>query len=128
MSAPMKKPRIKNEVEVIVRDRSSRVFRLSREKARGILSLIQEHEVHGDDLTAVPADEVFKDLYEKYGRAGTAIRGARSRDGLTQADLAKKLKVTQSDISQMETSRRSVGKKMALRLAQVFKTDYRIFL
>lgn len=126
MSAPMKRLAT-NEVELILRDRYPRVFKLPREKAKGLFSLIREHEITKNDQL-VSADEVFKDLYDKYGKVGTIIRGARSKGGLTQAELAKKLGVTQADVSQMETNRRPVGKKMARRLAKVFNTDYRIFL
>ncbi|MGK5086584.1 helix-turn-helix transcriptional regulator [Bdellovibrionota bacterium FG-2] len=125
----MKKPRTDSDdnVELVVRDRSARVFRLPREKMRGLVSLIREHEVKQDDQL-ISADEVFKSLYEKYGKVGTVIRGARAKEGLTQTELAKKLGGTQADISQMETSKRPVGKKMAHRLAEIFETDYRIFL
>ena len=41
---------------------------------------------------------------------------------------ARKLGVTQGDLSKMENRKRSVGKQMAHRLAKVFNTDYRVFL
>jgi hypothetical protein len=33
-------------------------------------------------------DEAFADLYEKYSKIGTTLRGCRFRDGLTQKQLA----------------------------------------
>ena len=71
--------------------------------------------------------EVFADLDAKYGKAGAVLRGLRSRDGMTQQQLAKELRVTQGDISAMENGRRPIGKSMAARLAKVFKSDYRVF-
>ena len=126
MSVLMKKPRTES-VDILVQDRSNRVFRLPREKAKGLLTLIQDFEVMEDDLL-VPSNEVFKKLHEKYGKAGTVIRGCRSRENMTQVELAKRLGIPQADVSLMETGKRSIGKKMAQRLADVFKTDYRIFL
>jgi DNA-binding XRE family transcriptional regulator len=76
----------------------------------------------------VPADEVFKDLYDKYGRSGTTIRGYRSRVDMNQAELAEKIDILQSDLSQMESGKRPVSRKMAQKLAKVFSTDYRVFL
>jgi transcriptional regulator with XRE-family HTH domain len=47
---------------------------------------------------------------------------------MTQIQLAKKLDITQGDLSKMESGKRSVGKQLARRLATVFGTDYRVFL
>lgn len=56
------------------------------------------------------------------------VKSAREAAGLTQAKLAKKLNIPQSNISQIETGRRSVGKNLAKRLAKIFNLDYRVFL
>ncbi|MFM8314892.1 MAG: helix-turn-helix transcriptional regulator, partial [Deltaproteobacteria bacterium] len=48
--------------------------------------------------------------------------------GLTQAQLADKLNIPQSNISQIETGKRSVGKNLAKRLSRIFNLDYRVFL
>jgi DNA-binding XRE family transcriptional regulator len=126
MSVPMKK-RPTKEVELVLHDRSARLFRIPRDKANAILTLIQDNEVKEEDQL-VPADEVFKDLYEKHGKSGTTIRGFRSRDDLSQGELAEKLDIHQTDLSQMENGKRPISKKMAQKLAKVFKTDYRVFL
>jgi len=42
--------------------------------------------------------------------------------------MAKKIKVTQSDISQMENGTRSIGRKIAQRIEKLFDVDYRSFL
>jgi DNA-binding XRE family transcriptional regulator len=91
---------------------------------RGVSS---EVTVEGEsDL--IPADEVFADLYAKTTKPATVLRGLRIRDELTQAELAKMLGTEQSNIAKMETGTRSIGKAMAKRLAEIFKTDYRVFL
>ena len=56
------------------------------------------------------------------------VKSAREGAGLTQAQLADKLKIPQSNISQIETGKRAVGKNLAKRLARIFKLDYRVFL
>jgi len=81
-----------------------------------------------DEDELIPADEAFKDLDQKYGKIGVTIRGLRFRDGLTQADLAKKLNIHQGHVSQIEHSKRAIGKKLAQKLAKIFHTDYRLFL
>ena len=76
----------------------------------------------------VPADEVLRDVHEKYGKTGSVIHGFRAREDMTQIELANKLGVTQGDLSKMENGKRPVGKEMAHRLAKVFRTDYRVFI
>lgn len=56
------------------------------------------------------------------------LRGLRNREGITQAELGKLLNVEQTNISKMERGLRPIGKSLAMRIAKVFKTDYRLFL
>jgi transcriptional regulator with XRE-family HTH domain len=58
------------------------------------------------------------------------LRGLRSREGLTQKQLAQKLGggVSQHHISEMEHGKRGEHTQMARRLAKVLKTDYRMLL
>jgi len=62
-------------------------------------------------------------------RQGTVLRGARLKEELTQKDLAEKTGIPQRHISEMETGKRSIGKKRAAILAKALSvSDYRIFL
>lgn len=61
-------------------------------------------------------------------KPGALLFGLRAREHLSQITMAKKIKVTQSDISQMETGRRIIGRKIAKRIAKLFCVDYRLFL
>ena len=72
--------------------------------------------------------EVFKKELKKYGEAALLLRGSRHKRELTQKELADALGIPQNHISEMENGKRPIGKVMALRLAKVFKTDYRKFL
>ncbi len=67
--------------------------------------------------------EVFPDLH-----AGHALRGLRLREEMTQKALAERIGVKPSHISEMESGKRPIGKEMAKRLAEVLRTDYRVFL
>ncbi len=75
------------------------------------------------DNNVLPLDEVFPDLHP-----GSAIKGLRYREDMTQAKLAEKIGVMRHHISEMENGKRPIGKEMAKRMAKVLKTDYRIFL
>jgi ribosome-binding protein aMBF1 (putative translation factor) len=118
----MKKPLIESTETVIV---GRQRFEIPKEKARAVLTLVRDAHV---DHEWIPADEVFKDLHAKYGRRGAALRGARLKEDLTQVELAKRLGITQGDLSKMESGKRSIGKKMAHRLSKTLNIDYRIFL
>lgn len=87
---------------------------------RGNSKMIQE--------TTVPWRISLGDIIEKYTEPGASLKGFRLRENLTQVELAKKLGITQGNLSAMERGRRPIGKTMALRLAKIFDTDYRIFL
>lgn len=128
MSEHMKRRLTEGMVEITVHDKEDLRFVLPRRSVKEIMKLLKPYRAEDDDEELVSPDEVFKDLYQKYGKVGTTIRGYRFRDGLTQAALAEKLGVKQSHISQMEHGKRVIGKKMAQKLAKIFNTDYRLFL
>ncbi len=80
-----------------------------------------------DDLP-LQSEEVLKLLYGDEPRSAVLLRGLRYREGLTQTELGNLLGIAQTNISLMEHGKRSIGKKIAKRLAELFKTDYRLFL
>ncbi|MBW4057146.1 MAG: helix-turn-helix transcriptional regulator [Proteobacteria bacterium] len=60
--------------------------------------------------------------------AGVCLQSARTTKGLTQKQLADLTGIPQRHISEMEHSKRNIGKERAIRLANVLDTDYRLFL
>lgn len=76
---------------------------------------------------AAASSENWRDSFPER-HPGVVLRGLRNRDDLTQAELAKKTGMLQSHISEMENGSRSIGKTIAKKFAQVFKTDYKVFL
>ena len=109
-------------------------LRIPGEKQASILAILQDMlaladvnyslqtDSQGDDET-VGMEDVFPDLHP-----GSAIRGLRYREELTQAQLAAKIRVKRHHISEMEHGKRPIGKEMAKRLAKALKTDYKVFL
>lgn len=59
---------------------------------------------------------------------GAILAAARAREGLTQKQLAEATGIPQRHLSEMENSRRSIGRDRAKRLAEALRTDYRVFL
>jgi len=58
----------------------------------------------------------------------TYLKGLRLREGLSQLALGNLLGINQANISLMEQGKRPIGKNLARRLADFFKTDYRMFI
>lgn len=77
---------------------------------------------------SVPAEKVLPELIDETMRPATMLRGARHKAELTQKELAAELEIYQHHLSEMENGKRTIGKDMAKRLANVFKCDYRLFL
>jgi DNA-binding transcriptional regulator YiaG len=123
MSAPMKTPRT-NRVKIIIEGKKPELFLVTPEKAKSIRTLLDADRL--EDF--IPADEVLNELYSKTGKAGTVLRGLRVREGLTQEEFAERIDCPQSWVSGWETGKRALGKRMAQKIAKVFKVDYRVFL
>lgn len=71
---------------------------------------------------------IFDKLDKKYTKAGALLKGLRLREGLSQVVFAKKINVTQANLSHMENGRRPIGKIIAKRIEKVFGVNYRYFL
>ena len=82
-----------------------------------------------DDFDGSNKEELstFEELFPGF-HAGNALRGARSREGLTQVQLAAMIGVKPTHISPMERGKRPIGKEMARRLAKVLRIGYKVFL
>ena len=128
MSVHTRKSHIRNSIEVIVDDVTKIKFTIPRKVSRELFTFLRLHQINIDKNELIPADQVFKNLDQKHGKIGVTIKGLRARDNLTQLDLAKKLKIHQTHVSQIENGKRCIGKKLAQKLATVFHSDYRLFL
>lgn len=81
-----------------------------------------------DDDKPVAWEVLAKDRIEKYKKAGLVLRGARYREGLSQKELSRRSGVSQNEISKIENGKRTVGKKVAQKLAYALKINYQLLL
>lgn len=124
MQALTKKRPTEKLVEVRFRGTVSSVNKLRRSaKALHVVDLSEKKTTEQDYYTP---EELSPEL--KTNRAGVCIRGGRVKEGLTQKQLAERIGIVQHHISEMETGKRTVGKEMAKKLAEVLNVDYRVFL
>ena len=126
MSVPKKARRTKSEVPIQVGSRSPRLFLVPKGRAETVVRLLRKFEV--SESGSVPWQVPVQDLIDAYTLPGASLRGARGKEGITQTALAARLKIPPSNISEMESGKRPIGKKMARRLSKVLKIDYRVFL
>jgi predicted transcriptional regulator len=112
-------------VEICLRGVPSNKAELVKEAIEKILNLagmpLQDSEEDNGKLCSI--EEVFPDFH-----IGHALRGLRSREELTQKQLAEMVGIKPSHISEMEHGKRPIGKVMAKRLAKALRTDYKVFL
>jgi DNA-binding XRE family transcriptional regulator len=76
-----------------------------------------------EERSLTPAEAFGKRWTNPLIRVGIQIQGLRYRDGITQAELAKKLGgVKQSNLSAWENGREKVPEMRLKQLAKIFKT------
>ncbi len=83
--------------------------------------------VEADTRETIPWREALPPIPEAE-RPGRMLRAARSKEGVTQSQLARMTGIPQRHISEMEHGKRSIGKERAKQLAEVLKVDYRVLL
>ena len=117
MQEPTKKHHIDNEM-ITLR------LKVHRKNAPQVEEFARKIEA-GEERT-YSIEEVFPDLIDKRGLV--ALRAYRTREGLTQRQLAEKTGIPQRHISEMENGKRVIGKEMARRLGTVLGVDFRALL
>ncbi len=55
------------------------------------------------------------------------LRGGRTKEGLTQKELAELTGIARNHISDMERGKRPIGKHNARKLGEVLRLDHRLF-
>ena len=94
------------------------------EAIRGFLELAGHKVRHvnneGEELHTL--EEVFPDAHP-----GKIVRGLRVKEDITQEELAKRLGIAQTRVSEIESGKRLISRNMAKRLAEAFNVSPRMF-
>ena len=91
------------------------------------LEVIEQYKIESEEqLESI--NDVFGELITEHGEPAVLLKGLRTKEGLSQIDFAKEVRLTQQNLSAMENGRRSIGKEVAKRIAEKFGIDYRMFL
>lgn len=91
-------------------------------------SIAKKYEDKSQAPRRISPEDIFGNIEKQYTKAGVLLRGTRHREGLTQSEMAKKINITQADLSKMESGKRPIGKVIAKRIAKIFGVNYRYFL
>lgn len=97
-------------------------------------SIINKYQIDNEEPKNAARDKsqslknLFNELDAEYTKAGALLKGLRSRENLSQVEFARKINVTQANLSKMENGKRPIGKIIAKRIEKVFGTNYRYFL
>lgn len=127
MSGHMKKRRIESKpCEIIVKLPGNRKWHsfLPTTAVKHLEAFLLKYT----DDDSVDWTDVAKDSVAKHKQAGMVLRGARYRENMSQKELAKRSGVSQENISRIENGKRSVGEKVAKKLARPLKINYLLLL
>jgi ribosome-binding protein aMBF1 (putative translation factor) len=117
------------EIRLQVGRQKPRLYLVPQDRAESVVRLLETFEVNNNDEEGtVPWQTAVQELVDKYSLPGASLRGARMKENLSQTAVAAKLGIPPSNISEMESGKRPIGKAMAKRLAKVLRIDYRVFL
>jgi hypothetical protein len=83
--------------------------------------------VDAETSAPVPWRDAFPPLSEDE-RPGRMLRAARTKEDLSQIQLAHLTGIPQRHISEMEHGKRAIGKERAKKLAEALQIDYHVFL
>ena len=98
------------------------VLNVPKEQEKAVKDFFRTTLERLEEIMTVPASVVQKELRKKNTMMGTpagALKAYRLREGLSQAELAKKAGLKQHHISEMEKGKRGIGAKSAKALAKV---------
>lgn len=83
-------------------------------------------EVAGlEQLTNEEGEEVYT---HEDPEPAVRLRGLRTKEGITQQELAAALGITQGRLSELESGARPISVAMAKRIGKVYDCNYRSFL
>jgi DNA-binding XRE family transcriptional regulator len=100
-------------------------LRVHRHNAARVREYVQA--VEAGEYRNYSVAEVFPEYVGKERQV--ALRAYRTRENLTQKQLAALTGIPQHHLSEMENGKRGIGKERARKLAEALHiTDYRVFL
>lgn len=111
---------------IIVTPNAENVFYISTKNMGKLEAFLEKYAEAPEEEKPVAWKELAKDRLVKYKKAGLVLRGMRYREGMSQKELAVQSGVNQNEISKIENGKRTVGEKVAKRLAKALRFNYEL--
>lgn len=116
-----------------IEGRAGKVNYIPSNVSKGVISKVEADlrkavSAHTDYMNASEIKSILKQRNPLVGTPGGALKAYRLREDMTQREFAKKAKIEQSHLSEMENNQRPIGMKMAKKLAKILNCDYRRLL
>lgn len=111
---------------IVVTPNTEKISYISAKNIEKLEAFLEKYADVEEDDKPIAWEVLAKARIEKYKKAGLALRGMRYREGLSQKQLAEKSGVSQNEISKIENGKRTVGEKVAKRLASVLNFNYQL--
>ena len=121
MRAHMRMHLIKKEEQIIYVSAGATTYAIPQ-------SVANQYIVKKTTEGVISAREIFADLDRERTEAGALLKGLRARENLNQTEFAKKIGVSQANLSKMERGVRPIGKQIAKRIEEIFGVNYKYFL
>lgn len=119
MPVLMKKPPIDNQIKIVLYG--------PKDHKNKILNAAKRYQFK-EETASILALDALSEYVDLKKLPGISLRVHRENAKLTQKGLAEKISVKQHHISEMENSKRAIGKELAKKIAVVLRTDYREYL
>ncbi len=100
-------------------------FSIPTKEAKAILSLVKSVKKAHAMEDSVSWDKVYSDSYGDTPRWAVSLRGARSKENMSQKELSKKTGIPVTTISKYENGGREISEKQAKKLAKALKSASR---
>lgn len=113
---------------IIVTPNAEKVSYISTKNIDKLEAFLEKYAEIPEEEKPVAWRELAKDRLAKYKKAGLVLRRMRYREGISQKELAARSGVNQNEISKIENGKRTVGEKVAKRLAKALRFDYELLL
>lgn len=114
MSEHMKKRLTKDDLTILVRGKEIELKSTIKSSLANIINEIVDFELFS-------AEEVHGNwLKNPRTRVAKYLKGARSREGLTQQEVCKKLGILQSNLSKMESGERPIPKNLIVKFCKLY--------
>ncbi len=113
---------------IIVTPDAEKISYIATKNIEKLEAFLEKYAELEEDDKPIAWKELAKERIAKYKKAGLVLRGMRYRENVSQKELAKRSGVNQNEISKIENGKRTLGEKVAKKLAEALNFNYELLL